>query len=246
MSGKRIRADKLLVAHGHFESRAAAQAAIEAGKVYANGARIMKASQNLSEDADISAQPAHPYVSRGGLKLAAALKAFDVSVEGRTCLDLGASTGGFTDVLLQAGALNVTCIDIGKDQLHPRLRADPRVSVFESTDIRSVSAGHIRSNPDILVTDLSFISLEKALGPALGLISGPADLIGLFKPQFQVGRAHIGKGGIVTDERATQAAIERFQDWMKAQDWPVLAWTDSPITGGDGNREHLFHAQKDN
>ncbi len=244
MREKRVRADKLLVARGLFESRSAAQAAIEAGKVRADGMLVIKASQSLREIADIDADPAHPYASRGGVKLAAALDAFDIDPAGRTCLDLGASTGGFTDVLLQMGAAHVTAIDVGSDQLHPRLRKDPRVSAFENLDVRELQGQHIMPSLDLLVTDLSFIALEKALGRVLDLAPSGSDLVGLFKPQFQVGRAHIGKRGIVTDGIAVDVAAGRFKVWLYKQGWDVLAWTDSPITGGDGNREYLFHTRK--
>ena len=244
MSELRERVDKALVARGFFESRAAAQAAIEAGHVQANGSLVTKPSQKLPVDAKIVATRAHPYVSRGGLKLAHGLETFGVDVNGCRCLDIGASTGGFTDVLLKAGATHVTAIDVGRDQLHASLRENARVSVFETTDARAITGEHITAQTSLIVTDLSFIALEKALGPALGLAAPGTDIIGLFKPQFQVGRKHVGRGGIVTDLEATQAAVQVFEDWMKKMGWQIQRWTASPVAGGDGNSEKLFHSSK--
>lgn len=241
MNKGRERADKALVTRGFFESRTAARAAIEAGGVTADGVAITRASQMLPGAATISASPAHPYVSRGGLKLAHGLKTFGVDPAGRTCLDLGASTGGFTDVLLQSGARHVVAIDVGQDQLHPRLREDQRVSVFEGQDARAVTREHLGADTSLIVTDLSFIGLEKALGTVLALAPPGCQLIGLFKPQFQVGRSFVGKGGLVTDKGATARATEVFKVWMEGVGWPIRGWTASPITGGDGNNEALFH-----
>ena len=244
MSELRERADKALVARGFFESRTAARAAIEAGFVVANGAKVTKPSQMLAFDTDIQASPAHPYVSRGGLKLAHALPVFKVDPAGRYCADLGASTGGFSDVLLQAGAAHVTAIDVGRDQFHHKLRGDGRVCVFEGTDVRYLSREHILAQTSLLVTDLSFIALEKALGTALDLAAQGTDLVGLFKPQFQVGRKFVGRGGIVSDEAATERAKEHFEKWLEQVGWPIRGWTASPIAGGDGNKEYLFHTSK--
>lgn len=244
MSEVRQRADKLLVARGFFESRTSARAAIDAGVVRANGGLVGKPSQMLETDAKIEAEAAHPYVSRGGLKLAHGLSVFGVDPSGRACLDIGASTGGFTDVLLKAGAAQVTAIDVGRDQFHAKLRTDARVRVFEGLDARALTREHIRTETSLLVTDLSFIGLEKALSASLELAAQGTEFIGLFKPQFQVGRKHVGRGGIVTDLEATEAAREALSDWMKLKGWPIRGWTASPIAGGDGNNETLFHSSK--
>ena len=238
------RADRLLVTLGLFESRASARAAIEAGLVRADGVQVTKPAQDISADAVIEADPAHPYVSRGGLKLAHGLEAFGIDPAGQACLDIGASTGGFTEVLLLNGARHVTAVDVGRGQLHPRIVADPRVTNLEATDARSLTPDRLPEAPTLLVCDASFISLEKLLEVPLSLAAPVADFVGLFKPQFQVGRDHVGKGGIVTDLAAADAAAERFEAWMKEKGWPIHAWTASPISGGDGNAERLFHAVK--
>lgn len=236
------RADKLLVSLGLFESRAAARAAIEAGRVTAAGVRVAKPSQTLSSDDDITATPAHPYVSRGGLKLAHGLAVFGVDPAGRYCLDIGASTGGFTDVLLRAGARHVVAVDVGRGQFHYSLAGDPRVTSLEAQDARTLTARLVGEAPTLLVCDASFIALEKLLAVPLSLADRAAEFVGLFKPQFQVGREHVGKGGLVTDREASDRAAEAFASWMAGQGWPIRAWTESPITGGDGNAERLFHA----
>lgn len=236
------RADKLLVSLGHFDSRAGARAAIEAGRVTANGVVVAKPSQMLSSENVILAEAAHPYVSRGGLKLAHALEAFGVDPAGRHCLDIGASTGGFTDVLLRAGAAHVTAIDVGREQFHAALRGHPCVTSLEAQDARTLTAAMMPAPPSLLVCDASFIGLEKLLDVPLSLAAPGADFVGLFKPQFQVGRAHVGKGGLVTDAAASERAAEAFAEWMNEKGWPIHAWTASPISGGDGNAERLFHA----
>ena len=242
MAGER--ADRLLVTLGHFESRAAARAAIEAGGVMCDGAAVRKPSQMLPLDGEIVAERAHPFVSRGGVKLAHALEVFGVEVAGLTCADLGASTGGFTDCLLQAGAAHVVAVDVGRDQLHERVRGAARVSVYEGLDVRAVTVGHVRPETQLLVTDLSFIGLEKALGPALALAEAGVQLVGLFKPQFQVGRKNIGRGGIVSDVEAVERAAKAFADWIEGEGWTLQGWCDSPVLGGDGNAERLFLAVK--
>lgn len=236
------RADRLLVILGLFESRAGARAAIEAGRVRVDGVRVTKPAQEISDTAQIEADPAHPYVSRGGLKLAHGLEAFGVDPAGRVCLDIGASTGGFTEVLLLNGAAHIVAVDVGRGQLHPRIAADPRVTSYEATDARNLTAEMLPEPPSLLVCDASFISLEKLLAVSLSLAAPGAELVGLFKPQFEVGREHVGKGGIVTDIAAADAAAVRFEAWMKEQGWPIHAWTASPVSGGDGNAERLFHA----
>ena len=235
------RADKLLVELGHFESRAAARAAIEAGRVVANGAPVTRPAQPLDPSADILAEPAHPYVSRAGLKLAHALEIWpDITVQDAQCLDIGASTGGFTQVLLEGGAAHVVAVDVGTGQLHDKVAGDARVINLEQTDARDLTNEQI-GTPDLIVCDASFIALEKLLGPVLRLIGTerPCTGILLFKPQFQVGRENVGRGGIVRDTEAVAAAEARFAEWLAAAGWTILGWADSPILGGDGNAERL-------
>lgn len=240
----RDRADRALVELGHFESRAAAQAAIAAGRVIVNGKALSKPSQQVSTDDRIEAEPAHPYVSRGGLKLAHALDVFGVHPAGRHCLDIGASTGGFTDVLLQRGAASVIAVDVGRGQLHEKIATDPRVTSLEATDARSLTANMIGEAPSLIVCDASFISLAKLLEVPLSLAAKGAELVTLFKPQFEVGREFVGKGGLVTDGAAVERAEAAFCDWLSDIKWAVSAKTDSPIRGGDGNAERLIHAVK--
>ena len=241
-AGGRRRADVLLVARGLFDSRAKAQAAIAAGLVSADGQPVRKASDEIRADATLEASPEHPWVSRGGVKLAHALDRFGIDPAGRTCLDVGSSTGGFTEVLLTRGAAHVTAVDTGRDQLHRSLRADPRVNLRETTDIRALDALH--PAPDLVVTDVSFISLTLVL-PAMTALAAPAaDLVALIKPQFEVGRAAIGKNGLVRDAEAQAAAIGRIEAAAKALGWQVVAVIDSPITGGEGNREFLMQARR--
>lgn len=238
------RADKMLVALGHFGSRAAAQAAIAAGLVVADGKVIAKPSETLSPDAVIASEAAHPYVSRGGLKLARALEVFSVDPAGLVCLDLGASTGGFTDVLLRAGAAHVTCVDVGHGQLHAKIADDPRVTSYERLNARDLTPAHLQSPPQLIVCDLSFVSLAKVLDVPMTLASPVATLIALFKPQFEVGPSNVGKGGLVTEDAATDAALGAFIDYLIAARWRVEAPQPSPIPGGDGNREWLVCARR--
>jgi 23S rRNA (cytidine1920-2'-O)/16S rRNA (cytidine1409-2'-O)-methyltransferase len=238
------RADRMLVALGHFGSRAAAQAAIAAGLVFANGKPVAKASETLSRDAAIQSEVAHPYASRGGLKLARALEVFGVDPAGLSCLDLGASTGGFTDVLLRAGAAHVTCVDVGHGQLHEKIASDARVAAFERLNARDLKASHLKAPPQLIVCDLSFVSLEKVLAVPLSLAAPKAVLIALFKPQFEVGPSNVGKGGLVTDDVATETALQAFLAWLAAQGWTPETPQPSPIPGGDGNREWLVMARR--
>ena len=241
MIEKLDRADKILVALGHFDSRSAAQAAIAAGTVRVSGRVLSKPSEKISSTARIEAKPEHPWVSRAGLKLAHALDVFDVDPRGAHCLDVGASTGGFTEVLLANGAVSVVAVDVGRDQLHPKLREDARIHSLEATDARQLTAAQVGS-PNLIVCDASFISLHKLLAVPLSFANEGAKLIALFKPQFEVGRAHVGKGGIVTDATATARAEAGFVDWLADQGWIVQARADSPIKGGDGNAERLIYA----
>lgn len=238
------RADIWLVERGHFDTRARAQAAIRAGRVRVNGQLVKKPSETIPAGAVIEAEAEHPFVSRAALKLVAGLDGFAVSPEGRVCLDVGSSTGGFGEVLLQRGAAHVFAVDVGRDQLHPSLRSHPRLTSLEATDARELSRALIPESPSLIVVDASFIGLAKLLGVPLSLASADADLIALFKPQFEVGRAHIGKGGIVSDAQAVQTALQAFVDWLAGQGWQVAATLPSPVAGGDGNREILLHARR--
>jgi len=237
------RLDVELVRRGLAPSRAQASEAIAAGKVRVDGVLAARPGQQVGDASRIEADRLHPWVSRGGLKLVHALDAFGVDPSGRHCLDIGASTGGFTDVLLSRGAARVVAVDVGVGQLHPRLRSDSRVISLESTDARCLDAAMVLAPPTLIVCDASFISLSKLLGRPLELAAPQAIFVGLFKPQFEVGREHVGRGGIVTDEAATMAARNRLAAWLKSIGWPVENWIESPIQGGDGNREWLFIAR---
>ncbi len=236
------RLDVELVRRGLSPSRGQAREAIETGKVRVEGKPAVKPGQLVTSATGIEAELLHPWVSRGGLKLDHALSTFGVDVSGQHCLDIGSSTGGFTDVLLTRGARRVVAVDVGTGQLHPKLKADPRVVSLETTDARDLTAENVIEPPTILVCDASFIGLAKLLGPPLQLAAPMARLIALFKPQFEVGREHVGKGGIVSDEAAKDVAAAALTHWLLQAGWRVQAWADSPITGGDGNRERLFLA----
>jgi 23S rRNA (cytidine1920-2'-O)/16S rRNA (cytidine1409-2'-O)-methyltransferase len=236
------RLDVELVRRGLAPSRAQARAAIEAGKVSVDGSPAQKPGLLVRGDSAIAAEAAHPWVSRGGLKLDHALTVFGVDVAGRACLDVGASTGGFTDVLLARGARRVVAVDVGRDQLHEKLKRDARVLSLEATDARRLTADMIGEPPSLVVCDASFIGLAKLLGPALALAAPGAQLIALFKPQFEVGPANVGRGGIVTDQEAVDVAARALEAWLANTLWPVSNWTESPIPGGDGNRERLLLA----
>jgi 23S rRNA (cytidine1920-2'-O)/16S rRNA (cytidine1409-2'-O)-methyltransferase len=238
------RLDVELVRRGLMASRAQARAAIEAGKVRVEGVVAHKPGQPVTAVSGIEAEAAHPWVSRGALKLAHALDVFGVEPKGQMCLDVGASTGGFTEVLLSRGARKVVAVDVGRGQLHPRLRADPRVVSLESTDARNLTAEMLGEPPSLIVCDASFIGLAKVLGRPLGLAASGASLVGLFKPQFEVGPAHVGKGGIVTDEAAVTRASTAAEAWLRSVGWPVDKWTASPIKGSDGNAESLIYCRK--
>lgn len=240
-----MRADRLLVECGLFESRASARAAIEAGGVTADGAVVTKPAQMLSRDAVIEAVAAHPYVSRAGLKLAHGLDVFGVDPADRICLDIGASTGGFSDVLLRRGARHVTAVDVGHGQLHASIGDHPKLTSLEACDARHLTEADLPDPPSLVVCDASFIALEKLLETPLSLAATGADLIALFKPQFQVGRKNVGRGGIVRDGAAVEEAAAALEVWLTDQDWPVQGWTESPILGGDGNAERLVFARKE-
>jgi 23S rRNA (cytidine1920-2'-O)/16S rRNA (cytidine1409-2'-O)-methyltransferase len=241
MSG-RVRLDQALVARGLFASRARAQAAIAAGLVTVDGAAADKPGQLVAGDAVLAAQEPWPWVSRAGVKLAAALDAFGVDPAGLGCLDIGASTGGFTDVLLARGAAHVTAVDVGHGQLDPRLAADPRVRSLEGLDARSLTAADLPGPPDLIVCDASFISLVKLLPAPLALAPPAAILIALVKPQFEAGRTRIGRGGKVADDVAAQVAAETAAALDGMAGFAVRALIDSPIRGGEGAREFLLLA----
>ena len=238
------RIDRVLVQRDYFTSRAAAQAAIAAGRVSVNGKTIVKPSEKVALNADIKAVPAHPYVSRAGLKLAHALDEFGINPAGQHCLDIGASTGGFSQVLLLRDALSVTAIDVGHGQLHPSLVDAPRLTSFEKLDGRDLKQAHLVAPPSLIVCDASFISLSKLLAVPLSLASLDAVLIALFKPQFEVGRSAVGKGGIVSDPAAIARAEDAFRAWLKSVGWLGTHPAPSPIRGGDGNCETLIQARR--
>lgn len=239
-----LRLDLALVARGLMETRAQAQASIKAGKVLVDGEVVTKASTKVQSETEISAEKLHPYVSRGGMKLEHALKTFKINVEGKVALDIGASTGGFTDVLLRAGAAKVYAVDVGRDQLHESLRKDKRIVSYEGTDARKLDRSLIDTAPDIIVCDASFISLSKLLRSSMKLASFKADMVLLFKPQFEVGKENIGKGGIVSDQSAIAKARKQFDLWLESEEWQIEKSCTSPIKGGDGNREYLIHARR--
>src|SRR5690349_17414056 len=238
----RERADRLLVARGLFESRAKAQAAIAAGLVTADDRPVQKPSDELPVDARIAAAAAFPWVSRGGVKLAHALDALRIDVAGKTCLDVGASTGGFTEVLLARGAGRVFAVDVGRDQLHPRLRARPEVVSLEATDIRALAATRV-APADLVVIDVSFISLRLTLPAALALAAPRAELVALIKPQFEAPRRH-RKRGVVREAAVHAAVCAEIEAFVASLGWTVIGTLPSPIEGGDGNREFLLGARR--
>jgi 23S rRNA (cytidine1920-2'-O)/16S rRNA (cytidine1409-2'-O)-methyltransferase len=244
VSAKKDRIDRLLVERGLFDSRAKAQAAIAAGLVTANAAPIHKASEEIAVDAALSATPAHPYVSRGGVKLAAALDHFGFDPKGRVCLDIGASTGGFTQVLLERGAKCVYAIDVGRGQLHGSLRERPEVVSYEETDIRACSPARFRATPNLVTIDVSFISLKLVLPAALKLVAHRTQVIALIKPQFEVGPGQVKKG-IVRDAALQTAVCADISAFVASLGWRVLGIIPSPIEGGDGNAEFLLGALRD-
>ncbi|QIB34394.1 TlyA family RNA methyltransferase [Ancylobacter pratisalsi] len=239
----RQRADRVLVQRNIFDSRARAQAAIAAGLVTADGRRIAKPSDLISTEAVIDAREAYEWVSRAGLKLEAALDAAGIDVSGFEGLDVGASTGGFTEVLLARGARRVHAVDVGRDQLHARLRSDTRVVSLEATDIRGLTVGEVPP-ADIVTIDVSFIALGQVLPAALSHAAPRAMLAALVKPQFEVGRDKLSKGGIVKDGVARQEAVDRVEASLAGLCWKVTHRLASPIVGGDGNEEFLLVARR--
>jgi 23S rRNA (cytidine1920-2'-O)/16S rRNA (cytidine1409-2'-O)-methyltransferase len=240
------RADQLLVEQGLAESRAKAQALILAGLVSIAGRRVDKPGTPLAEDAELTlAGRDHPWVSRGGVKLAFALDHFAIDPAGVIALDIGASTGGFTDVLLAKGAARVHAVDVGRGQLAWKLRQDPRVVVHEGVNARYLSRAEIAEPIDLVTCDASFIGLATLLPAALALTAENAALVALIKPQFEAGPSDVGKGGVVRDPAIHRAVCERVAAWIGAQSgWHVVGIADSPITGPAGNREFLIYARR--
>jgi 23S rRNA (cytidine1920-2'-O)/16S rRNA (cytidine1409-2'-O)-methyltransferase len=240
----RKRADVLLVERGLFESRARAQAAIEAGLVWANNKQVAKPSETILTDAVLRAQPAHPFVSRGGVKLAGALEHYPIEIENHVCLDVGASTGGFTEVLLANGASLVFSIDVGREQLHPSLRGHPKIVSMEETDIRNFEGKRLAMRPDVVVIDVSFISLKTVLPAALSLAASPMHLLALIKPQFEAARKH-SKRGIIRNAMVHQEICDDIAGFVASQGCTGIEIFPSSITGGDGNIEFFIGARRD-
>jgi 23S rRNA (cytidine1920-2'-O)/16S rRNA (cytidine1409-2'-O)-methyltransferase len=240
----RLRIDRLLVERGLFDSRAKAQAAIAAGMVTADARPVRKASEEVAVDAILSATPAHPYVSRAGVKLAAALDHFGFDPKGRVCLDVGASTGGFSQVLLERGAKKVYAVDVGRGQLHESLRARSDVISMEETDIRNLSASRLEEPPDFVTIDVSFISLKLVLPAALKLAASPAQLVALIKPQYEAGRDAI-RQGVLRNPAVLVVICLELSNFVRSFGWRVIEVIPSPITGGDGNSEFLLGASHD-
>ncbi|MGO9391833.1 TlyA family RNA methyltransferase [Rhodoblastus sp.] len=237
------RADIALVERGFFASRAKAREAIEAGLVTLDGRPVEKPAEPVGEDAILVATAPYPWVSRGGVKLAAALDAFAFDPAGKSALDIGASTGGFTHVLLSRGAAHVTCVDVGHGQLHPLIASDKRVKSQEKCDARELRADDLAEPPQLIVGDVSFISLALILPAILPLAAEKAEAVLLVKPQFEAGPEFVRKG-LVRDSQARQAACEKIAGLVKGLGWEIVGLIDSPIQGGDGNREFLLGARR--
>jgi len=242
-SAPRKRADVLLVERGLFESRARARAAIEAGLVLADGKVVAKPSDIIAPDAALSAEPAHPYVSRGGVKLAGALEHYPIDIEGHVCLDVGTSTGGFTEVLLANGASLVFAIDVGHGQLHPSLHDHPNIVSMEGTDIRSLEGKRLPARPDVVTIDVSFISLKAVLPVALSLAAAPMHLLALIKPQFEAPRKH-SKRGIIRNAMVHQEICDDIASFAASLGCTDIEVFPSSITGGDGNIEFFLGARR--
>ena len=234
------RLDVLITQSGLAESRARAQALILAGKVRVAGETVRSPARSVAEDAAIAVDAEPGYASRGALKIGPALERFGIEPSGRVCADIGASTGGFTDVLLRRGAARVYAVDVGRGLIHWRLRQDPRVVVIERVNARELDA--FPEAVSLVVIDVSFISLEKVL-PSIRQAAPAAEVVALFKPQFEVGRAQVGKGGIVRDESATAGALARFREWCVANGYAIRGETPSEVAGAEGNREIFVHLE---
>lgn len=246
MAIPKCRLDQLLVDRGLAESRARAQALIMSGLVFSEERRLEKAGQAVPLDIPVEVRGQdHPWVSRGGLKLAHGLERFEIEPRGRICLDVGASTGGFTDVLLAKGAARVYAVDVGHGQLAWKLRQDERVIVLERTNARHLTRSQVPEPVGLVVCDASFIGLETVLTAPLSLTAEAADLVALIKPQFEVGKGRVGKGGVVRDQALRQEVCERIVGWLESlPGWRVLGVEESPITGPEGNVEYLVAATK--
>lgn len=235
------RIDKVLVERGFFSTREKALRALMAGQVWSENRRIDKASTLVLKEIPLEVRGNEKYVSRGGLKLEGALQKFNIHPQDLSCIDIGASTGGFTDCLLQNGARHVVALDVGHGQLDWKIRSDPRVTVIEKCNARHLQPSDFKEKFDLLVTDVSFISLRLILPPAFSLMKPNTSLIALIKPQFEVGKKEVGKGGIVRDPTLHEKVIHDLQEWLKTQPASSLGIEPSPITGTDGNREFLWH-----
>ncbi len=237
-----MRLDVALVERGLVETRAAAQRLVMAGLVFSKERRLEKAGQGVAADMPLEVRgQLHPYVSRGGLKLEKALDHFAIPVTGRIALDVGSSTGGFTDCLLQRGAAKVYAVDVGTNQLAWKLRTDPRVVSMEKTNIRDVTREAVPEPIDLVVCDASFVGLQLVLPAALSLARPGAHLAALIKPQFEVGKGRVGKGGIVREPELHTEVVETISSWLARQEgWQVIGVTESPITGAEGNKEFLI------
>ncbi len=243
---KKIRLDKLLVDRALVQSRERARALILAGKVVVGDHTVDKAGAPVPEDAEVRLKGTDiPYVSRGGLKLEKGLAQFDLEVQGRVAIDVGASTGGFTDCLLQRGAAKVYAVDVGYGQLAWSLREDPRVVNLERTNIRELSVDRLDDRPSLAVIDASFISLDKVLPPTLALLADEAEVVALIKPQFEVGRGEVGKGGVVRNADKHAEVVERIRGLAETLGCTVLGVIESPILGPKGNREFLIHLHRE-
>lgn len=239
------RADQLAVERGLAPSRSRAQAIIRMGKLRCAGRVVGKAGELLPGDAELDlATPDHPWVSRGGVKLSEALRRFALSPQNRICLDLGASTGGFTEVLLAEGATRVYAVDVGHDQLAPALRVDARVVSLEGVNARSLDRSLLPEPLAAIVCDVSFISARKVLEPALALAASDCWLLVLVKPQFEVGQAGVGKHGVVRSEALRRQACDEIMAWLSGRGWGILGVADSPLLGRRGNREYLLAARR--
>ena len=242
-SPARKRVDVLLVERGLFESRARARAAIDAGLVIAGDRQVVKPSEMIAADAELQARPAHPYVSRGGVKLAGALTHYPIEIEDHVCLDVGASTGGFTEVLLAHGAALVFAVDVGHGQLHPSLRGHPNIVSMEATDIRKLEGQRLPARPDVVVIDVSFISLKAVLPAALSLAAAPMRLLALIKPQFEAERKHL-KRGIIRNAMVHQQICDDIAGFAAKLGCADIQVFPSPIPGGDGNIEFFLGARR--
>jgi len=238
----KTRLDRLLVERGLAESREKAQALIMAGEVFLNGQKAAKPGQSVDNEAAVEVLSRPPYVGRGGFKLAAALREFAIDVAGKTCLDIGSSTGGFTDALLQAGAARVHAVDVGAGQLNWKLRTDPRVVVHEGINARELRFEQIGELSSLIVCDVSFISVTLILPALIPMLQNGGQMVILIKPQFEVGREQVGKGGIVRDPALHRAACERVEGAVREFGFQTNVM-DSPILGAEGNKEFLLHAR---